>query len=448
MRKTALFSFFYLKGNKIKMFYLKFDKQHNLLTIKFSNYFDIQQGELLSNRLEQELAKVKKGFMIVTDLSDLAYFDIACSPYIKQMMILCNSHGVSRIFRIIPDKTKDIGFNIMSLFHYSKDVKIHTYKTLEEASYYVRINSKITFTDKILTILKILKIKSANLSEHPIFRYFVIISGFIILIILRQLFKAFGVSLGYLYITLIALSGFWFGIKGGIITALSAFIIFTVEVNIFSLWIARDIVLKTMIFRLLVYFLSGIAIGHLSQSEKKIRKKLEFLAGQDELTGFFNFRFTLELLKKEIERCKRYRKNLTVAVIDIDNFKDINDNYGHLVGNDSLQALSNTIKNNLRETDIAGRYGGDEFLLIFPESTCEQGREILTRIKTLMSNFQITSSFLLHKNTISLTFSAGLASFSPYNKTMDALINSADKALYQAKKEGKNRISIHKPTDN
>ncbi|MFH1459001.1 MAG: GGDEF domain-containing protein [Candidatus Omnitrophota bacterium] len=428
------------------MFSLKFDKQHNLLTITLRNNFDMQQGELLFKRLEKEMPRVKNGFMVLTDLSSLDTFDPLSYQYVQKIMTLCNTYGVSKIFRVIPDKTKDFGFNIMSIFHYSKNVEIHTYKSIEEANYHIRLNTNITFRDRVITILKIIKIQTTTLSKHSSFRLSVIISGFIILIILRQLFHAFGVSLGYLYITLIALSGFWFETRGGIIAALMATIIFLIEINIFNAWFSRDIVLKSMFLRFMIYFLSGITIGYQSQSEKKLRNKLEFLAVHDELTGFLNFRFSLELLKKEFQRSKRHSTNLTIAIIDIDYFKNINDSYGHLVGNDSIKTFSLIIKNNLRETDIAGRYGGDEFILIFPESNAEQGMKILTRIKKSLSTMEITSDFLINNKSITLTFSAGLASFSSHNKTMNDLIDSADKALYQAKKEGRNKILINYQT--
>jgi len=426
------------------MFSIKFDKKRNLLTITFRDHFDIQQGELLCKRLEDCLSKVKKNFMVLTDLSDLDSFDNSAQQYIQQTMTICNAYGVSKIFRIIPDEAKDMGFNIMSIFHYSKHVKIHTYKTFEEAKYYIRINTNITFLEKILAALSILKIKTADISEHAVFRVLVIVCGFVVLIILRQTFKAFGISLGYLYITLIALAGFWFEIKGGLAAALIAFIVFVAEVNLFNAWADRDIVAKTILLRFMIYFLSGVVIGYLAKSEKKIQKKLEFLAGHDELTGALNLKFTLMLLKKEFERSKRYKENFTIAIVDIDNFKNINDTRGHLVGNEALKAFSDIIKNSLRGTDMIGRYGGDEFLLMLPESTCEQGASILIRIKTVLSTIKITSPFLLDKSHVSLTFSAGLAAYSSDNTpSVNSLIDNADKALYQAKKEGKDKLSIY-----
>lgn len=430
------------------MFSVKFDKQHNLLIIVFRDSFDGQQGELLYRRLEQELAKAKKGFMVLSDLSGLETFDSSSYQQIQKIMTLCNSRGVSKIFRVIPNDMKDIGFNIMSIFHYSKNVRIHTYKTLEEANYYIRINTNIPLGEKLPTILNIIKIKAEALGEYAVFRFLVITLWFIILIALRQAFKAFGISLGYLYITLIALTGFWFGMRGGLIAAFIASAIFVIEVNVFKLWFLRDIVLHTMLLRFAIYFLSGTVIGRLSQSEKKIRKKLEFLAGHDELTEFLNFKSILIFLKKEFERSKRHKRDLSIAIIDIDNFKSINDQYGHLVGNDTLKTFSSIMRNNLRGSDIIGRYGGDEFLLIFPESNSEQAGKVLNRISTAVTTTRVTSPFLMNKKAFFMTFSAGLASFSPDTATMNDLIDNADKALYEAKRRGKNRVLACGDNDN
>ncbi|MFH1061734.1 MAG: diguanylate cyclase [Candidatus Omnitrophota bacterium] len=425
------------------MFSIKFDKRYNLLILEFRSNFDEQQGEILCERLKKELAQAKKGFMVISDLSRVDCFDEASSKYIQKMMMICNAHGVSKIFRVVPNKAKDIGFNIMSIFHYSKSVKIYTYESIEEARFFVNLNANITLKDKIFTVLKILKIKILSLTGHYYFRALIIVSGFLLLLILRQVYHAFGVSLGYLYITLIALSGLWFEVTGGVIAALISSIIFVVEVNFFSSWVARDVVFKTMFLRFAIYFLSGIVLGYQSLVEKKLRKNLEFLAAYDELTGFLNYKFTLELLKKELERAKRYKNDLTLAMIDIDNFKNVNDTFGHLVGNDALKIFSKIIKANLREVDIAGRYGGDEFILIFPESTSEQGLMILTRIKSAIANTKIRSAFLVSEKSVLLTFSAGLSTFSLDKNTINDLINSADKALYQAKKEGRDKIVVN-----
>ncbi len=422
------------------MFTIKFDNRHNLLMLEFRSNFNEQQGELLCKKMEKELSKAKKGFVALTDLSRVNNFDDLSIKYIKKTMTIVNAHGVSKIFRIIPDNTKDCGFNVLSIFHYTNNVKTYTYKSKVEAQYHLKLNSNIIFTDKIITILRILRIKASNMTESIYFRYFVIIFGFALSIVLRQVFKAFGISLGYLYILMISLAGFWFEVKGGIIAAIIATLIFTAEVNFFDSWIARDLVLKSMAIRFAIYFLSGIVIGSLSRVERNLRKRMEFLAVNDELTGLLNYRFSLEFLKKESERSKRFNKKLSIAILDIDHFKTINDTYGHLVGNDCLKKFSKIIKNDLRETDIACRYGGDEFFLIFPESSCEQGVKILERIKYSVAATKITSSFLINENSVTLTFSAGIVSFTDYSKTVDELIGEADKALYRAKETGRNRI--------
>ena len=424
------------------MFSLKFDKDHNLLTITFRGQVDESQGELLCQRIEKELHKTKKGFMILTDLSEVEIFEDTVYSSIKKLMILCNAHNVSKIFRVIPDKTKDIGFSTLSIFHYSKNVSIHTFKTLSEAYYYIKLNTNITFNDRVFTFLKIFRIKLLNLSESVFFRASFIVCGFIVLVISRQIFKAFGISLGYIYITLIALSGLWFETKGGITAASTSLAIFLIEVNMFSLWTAREIVLKTLVLRVFIYFSSGILIGSQSKQQRILKEKLQFLAVHDELTGIINYRHSINILKKEFERSKRHHNNLTISIIDIDDFKQINDTYGHLVGNDTIKTFSSLMAKELRNIDTIGRYGGDEFILIFPESTKEQGIRILERIRKNISSARITSSFLINKKSFSITFSAGIASLSIENKNINDLINNADKALYRAKQKGRNKIAF------
>ncbi|MFH1767652.1 MAG: GGDEF domain-containing protein [Candidatus Omnitrophota bacterium] len=420
------------------MFSIKIDKQHNLLTLTFRGNFDAEQGQLLCKRLKQELPKLKKGFSILTDLSELDNMELESAEFIRETMIICNTHGVSRISRVIPAPEKDIGLNIMSAFHYSKKVKIQTHKTLEKAKYHLMLNWDMTLSNRIVVIFQVVKTKILNAVSSGASRLCVITLGFIALIILRRYVHAFGISLGYLYVTLISLSGFWFGVKGGVIAASAATIMFLLEINTFSLWATRDSVTNTMFLRLPVYFLSGIVIGHLSALEQKLRKNMEFLAGHDELTGFFNLRCALTFLEKEFSRSRRQKKNLSIAIIDIDHFKNINDSHGHIAGNDVLKKFSQVIKNNIRASDLVGRYGGDEFLLIFPESNIEQATNILQRIKEEILQTKITSC--LTGKSINLSFSAGLAIYSANIKNMDTLINKADHALYNAKNQGRNRI--------
>lgn len=115
------------------MIQIEHDSKNNLLLLIFKDVIDIEQGEKLYADLRDIVPKLYKGFRLITDLSELDSMHLDIHSILEQVMDLCNEHGVSKIIRIIPDISKDIGFNIMSLFHYSHDVVIHTYKSFEEA---------------------------------------------------------------------------------------------------------------------------------------------------------------------------------------------------------------------------------------------------------------------------------------------------------------------------
>jgi len=424
------------------MFSVKFDKKDCLLLVSFQGNFDTQQAEQLYKELENMRPKVRKGFRVVTDLSKLEVMDINCVPYIEKLMIMCNACGVSRITRIIPDSTKDIGFSIMSNFHYSKNVKIQTYSSANEARQHLILGSTAKLTDKFYAFLKIAKMNIVSVYFLGRFRLLVLVGGFVCLVILRFLLKAFGISLGYLYVTLISLSGFWFGVRGGVIAAAIASLIFFVEVSIFSSWPAHALVIKGIFLRFFVYFLGGVLLGYLSNIEKKLKENLERLSGYDSVTDCFNFKFIIAFLTKELRRSKRHQRNLTLVILDIDSFKELNDSYGHLAGNDILRAVAKTTKDMIRTEDVVGRYGGDEFIIIFPETSGRHAVGVLARIKAKLAQIKVVSPYINENTIFKIQFSAGLASF-PYDiKDVETLVSYADNALYQAKKSGCNQIII------
>ncbi|TAM43682.1 diguanylate cyclase [bacterium] len=286
--------------------------------------------------------------------------------------------------------------------------------------------------------------KLAGITFSGYFRLGLILAGFVCLMILRQTSGTFGVSLGYIYIILISLAGFWFGLKGGIISAAFAGAIFLIEVALHPSWPARDLVLKGAAFRLMVYLASGFILGYLSELQKKLSREIEYSAYHDKLTGCVNYTWIVEFLEKEIARSRRFIKEFSIILIDIDHFKSINDTYGHLVGNDALAAFANVIKDNLRSMDIVGRYGGEEFLVILPELGSGGALAVLERIRRKLSEARITSRHLKEGINISLQFSAGIASF-PYNaNNARDLIKLADDVLYQAKQKGRDRILVER----
>ena len=272
------------------------------------------------------------------------------------------------------------------------------------------------------------------------FRLAFIVISFICLIIIRLISHAFGFSLGYLYLTLICLSGFWFGFRGGLITATISSLIFTVEVSIFRDWPLRDVVVKSMYLRMAFFYVGAIALAYISESDKKLKEKLNELAHYDELTNCINFRWIMEILENEVKRCMRYHKEMAVVMIDIDHFKNINDVYGHQVGNKVLKQFAEAVKNNVRDCDIVGRYGGEEFLIILPEAEHKSALVLLERIKGKISEMQLPVLSGYEKIRPSLHFSAGIAYFPLNGKNIQELINVADRTLYQAKSAGRDRI--------
>lgn len=161
------------------------------------------------------------------------------------------------------------------------------------------------------------------------------------------------------------------------------------------------------------------------------KQKLERLSITDGLTDIFNRRFITSYLEREIKKARENNKKLTAVLIDIDNFKTLNDTYGHLFGDYVLKRISKTIANNLRETDVVGRYGGEEFLIVFPNSDLEDGYNIAERIRREICRLQ-------WQNNIQVTISGGVAELN--NDQLFELLKKADELLYKAKEIGKNRI--------
>jgi diguanylate cyclase len=169
---------------------------------------------------------------------------------------------------------------------------------------------------------------------------------------------------------------------------------------------------------------------------KEAYKRIEELAELDELTGSFNRRCIMRMLDDEIARAHRTRMPFSVALIDLDWFKRINDAYGHPTGDEVLRTFAITVFANIRSIDRFGRYGGEEFLLILPETPHDVAARILDRQREIIAELD-WSAF---SPGMSVTISAGVATLAP-NEAPDALLARADSALYAAKARGRNRIA-------
>lgn len=160
-------------------------------------------------------------------------------------------------------------------------------------------------------------------------------------------------------------------------------------------------------------------------------KELEKAAYTDGLTKLYNHKKIFESLDLEIKREKRYKNNLSVMMVDIDFFKTLNDTYGHHMGDIVLEKLSEIIKATIRDADIAGRYGGEEFLIIFPEISEDEAFRAGERLRKNIEAVEF-------ENRIKITISGGVAEY--IGETALELIEKADRNLYRAKENGRNRI--------
>jgi diguanylate cyclase (GGDEF)-like protein len=180
----------------------------------------------------------------------------------------------------------------------------------------------------------------------------------------------------------------------------------------------------------------------LRQSEQSHR--LRVLAQTDALTGLANFRALTLRMEEEFRRASRYNYPLSVVVIDLDHLKAINDGMGHDVGNRAILALASHLKSNLRDSDFAARFGGDEFVALLPHQTAMEAAAFAERIRTGLRNVIVQKSDG-RPAPFGLSVSVGIADFSadsPRENT-DALLKAADAALYVAKREGRDRVVVY-----
>ncbi len=229
-------------------------------------------------------------------------------------------------------------------------------------------------------------------------------------------------------------------------------------------FIVKDILTNTHSLLCVPLIAKGEAIGVINITNKKNgklfnQKDLEFmtslanqaaiaidnaklyeLATKDGLTKLYIYRHFYTLLENEIRRCARYKRDMSLLMLDIDNFKNVNDTYGHLIGDQILRELSRVISETVRKIDIPARYGGEEFVVILPETTKDDATIIAERLRKNISKISVAAN---ETTTISPTTSIGVAQY-PYDGIdPKTLINAADTALYHSKNNGKNVVSTY-----
>jgi two-component system cell cycle response regulator len=167
-------------------------------------------------------------------------------------------------------------------------------------------------------------------------------------------------------------------------------------------------------------------------------RRLRRLSARDRLTGLLNRGYFEHRLEAEISRAIRYKHQISLAMIDVDRFKRFNDSFGHAAGDIALKAIAETILRSVRESDIVTRYGGEEFVLVFPETRPEDAVEKLEHLRLEIA--QTLVRIPQHEATAGFTVSAGVASFPADGDTGDDLLDQADRRLFQAKEAGRNKV--------
>lgn len=187
----------------------------------------------------------------------------------------------------------------------------------------------------------------------------------------------------------------------------------------------------------------GEVIGALSAGadvteRHRMEAELLRLANIDNLTGLSNRRIILEAGQRELEQYQRYRRPLSLFILDIDHFKQVNDTYGHAAGDQVLIKLAEVSKKVLRATDMCGRLGGEEFIGLLPETPADQAYSVAERLRETLAETPVATPV----GEIRVTVSIGIATAIPDDRSIDALIRAADEAMYEAKAAGRNRVVV------
>ncbi len=174
-------------------------------------------------------------------------------------------------------------------------------------------------------------------------------------------------------------------------------------------------------------------------SNLKLREALREQSIRDSLTGLYNRRYMEAVLKQQLIRVTRQLHPLGIIMIDIDNFKNFNDTYGHAAGDALLRRLGQFLQSHIRGEDIACRYGGEEFILIMPDSSLEVVKKRAEHVRREVRQLRVPDA---DNTSEGITLSLGVALYPQHARTLDTVVRAADQALYRAKREGRDRVVV------
>lgn len=178
------------------------------------------------------------------------------------------------------------------------------------------------------------------------------------------------------------------------------------------------------------------------QQLKTLTQELREVSNRDGLTKLFNRRYIEETLSREFSRARRHAHPLAVILTDIDHFKQVNDIHGHLAGDEVLRVISQRLQDSLRDTDILGRYGGEEFLIVLPETGCEGGKVLAERLRRAIEAEPVD----VNGTSLQINISLGISELREDCQKYEQLISESDHALYQSKDAGRNQTTVFDPS--
>ncbi|KUJ75712.1 hypothetical protein AVO42_10490 [Thiomicrospira sp. XS5] len=199
-------------------------------------------------------------------------------------------------------------------------------------------------------------------------------------------------------------------------------------------WTQLLLILAPVLLLLAVFIFFNRKLRHTQDELRASNDKLSVLSVTDHLTGIYNRQYLDQVLDAEVERVDRYHSKLSLVMMDLDNFKQVNDTFGHLVGDEVLVKSVETIHHLVRKTDTFGRWGGEEFILICPETDLHQASQLAEKVRAAIESTEFSHG-------IRLTFSLGVAQYQA-GELVNECIDRADRNLYRAKHNGKNQVSV------
>ena len=256
-------------------------------------------------------------------------------------------------------------------------------------------------------------------------------SGLLCLVGVTDYLTGFEVSFSLFYLIPIALVTWFTTYKLGMVFAVASAIV----------WLIADIVSGAVYSHQIIYLWnSAVRLGFFALTVfsfeliKSLEREKSF-ARMDYVTGTLNARYFHALAQREIDRSSRYRYPFTIAYIDVDNFKMVNDSFGHVTGDKVLYAVADCMQRHLRKTDIVARVGGDEFAILLPEVELNLAKAVISKMhRMLLEEMQ--------KNNWPVTFSMGVLSYTDAPSSVHEMLNMVDKLMYSVKNRGKDNITF------